>query len=112
MTAPSMHSQPAGAAPERRCDHCTQPYRPKRFWSRFCGSGCRNAWHAAEAHREQMRAAAPDLYEALVVAGEVIRERGLAAIWMNAPDKPEVTLGDKIDQALAKAGYREPKIIS
>lgn len=56
-----------------------------------------------------MREAAPELYEALVAARLAMRGTDAEHIWLNHPETPELTLGAKIDLALAKAGYREPK---
>lgn len=102
----------AQQATERPCDHCGTLFTPKRPWSRFCntrGNGCRNDFHAAEARKEAMRAAAPELFEALLAARQLIRGKDLEHVWLNYPDKPELTLGAKIDRALAKAGHKEPK---
>lgn len=118
MNAPAMHSQPAGATPERRCDHCTQPYRPKRSWSRFCGSRCRNAFHANEAHLEQQRAAAPELFAALkLIAGDSCDRltSGPGSCWTQPWTKDAQFTADRwcdrciAREALFKAGYREPR---
>lgn len=50
MNAPQTHLQPAGAT-QRPCDHCGTPFTPRRSWSRFCRSKCRNDYHLAEAHK-------------------------------------------------------------
>lgn len=103
-----MHSGAAQAA-QKACDTCGTSFKPKRSWNRFCSSKCRNAFHAAAARKEAMRKAAPELFDALLAARSAIRGRDLEHIWLNAPEKPELTLGVKIDQALAKAGHKEPK---
>jgi len=79
-------------------------FTPKRPWSRFCrthGDGCRNAFHAAEARMEAIRKAAPALYEALVRARAAIRGNDLEHVWLNYPDEPSESLGQRIDKVLA-----------
>lgn len=111
MSAPAMHLQAVGDA-QRACETCGTLFKPKRPWSRFCrthGDACRNAFHAAEARKAAIREAAEEMYEALLIVRTVIQGKDVAHIWLNAPDVPEVSLGMKIDQALAKAGWKPPK---
>ena len=103
-----MHLQAVGDA-GRACDTCGTLFKPKRAWARFCRSDCRNAFHAAEARKEAIRGAAEDLYDALLVARQIIRGMDVEHVWLNAPETPEVTLGSKIEQALAKAGWKPTK---
>lgn len=67
MNSPEMHL--AGAGKETRpCETCGTIFTPSRDWSRFCrtrGNACRNAFHGAEARVEAIKAAAPEMYEAL-----------------------------------------------
>lgn len=107
-----MHSEEAGATPEgstKPCEQCGAPFTPKRPWARFCGSGCRNDFHGAEARKEAMRAAAPELLEVLLDVRALIRGRDIEQVWLNHPQEPALTLGAKIDQVLSKAGHKEPK---
>lgn len=56
---------------EKPCEQCGAPFAPKRPWARFCGTACRNDFHAAEARKQAMRAAAPEMYDALrLIAGD------------------------------------------
>lgn len=64
MSTPAMHLQAAGK-PTTPCDTCGTPFTPRRSWSRFCSTPCRNAFHGAEKRKEAIRAAALDLYHAL-----------------------------------------------
>jgi len=95
--------------PNTACKTCGAPFFAKRKWQVFCRSDCRNAFHAAEARKEAIRGAAEDLYDALLAARVAIHGRDAEHIWLNAPETPEVTLGSKIDQALAKAGWKPTK---
>jgi hypothetical protein len=107
-----MHLKDAGATPEvatKPCERCGAPFAPKRPWARFCGSACRNDFHGAEARKEAMRTAAPELLEALLMARQAMRGKDMEQIWINYPVEPALTLGAKIDQVLAKAGHKEPK---
>lgn len=71
MSTPSMHLEAASAS-ERTCDHCGSLFKAKRGWSRFCNSGCRNAFHTQEARTEAIRRAAPRMFDALrkIAAGD------------------------------------------
>ena len=64
MNSPETHlaSQPAR---EIACDTCGTVFAVRRAWTRFCGSACRNAFHASERRLEAIRDAGPRLYEAL-----------------------------------------------
>lgn len=88
---------------------CGTTFTPKRSWSRFCSTKCRNDFHAVEARKEAIRDATTDLFEALLAARQAMRGRDLEQVWINYPHEPALTLGAKIDQVLAKAGYKEPK---
>jgi hypothetical protein len=108
MNSPETHLEPQGDA-RLACDTCGTLFKPKRSWSRFCRTKCRNDFHAAEARKEAMRQAAPELFEALLAARTIIRGKDLEHAWVNYPTEPALTLGAKIDQALALAGHKEPK---
>lgn len=45
-SAAPMHGE-AASAPLLTCDWCEAGFKPKRAWARFCGPGCRNAFHQA-----------------------------------------------------------------
>lgn len=64
MNSPETHLVKAGA-PERPCDTCGNLFKPKRPWSRFCKTACRNAFHGTEARKAAIRDVAPAMYEAL-----------------------------------------------
>lgn len=49
-TASPMHSEAQGASQaqgSKPCDQCGTPFVPKRPWTRFCRTKCRNDWHSA-----------------------------------------------------------------
>lgn len=109
-TAP-MHQEPA-SAPESsavKCGTCPKLFTPKKPWQRFCSTTCRNAFHTAEAHKEAVRKAAPDLYDALLAARQAMRGKDLEHVWVNYPTEPALELGTLADRALAKAGFKPPK---
>lgn len=84
------------------CDTCGSLFTPKRGWARFCSSKCRSAFHRAEDRKEAIRAAALDLYAALVMAREAMRGKDIEHIWLNAPTEPAETPGTRIDALLGK----------
>lgn len=107
-----MHLEAEGATPEtatKPCEQCGAAFAPKRPWARFCGTGCRNDFHGAEARKEAMRAAAAELLEMLLTVRQLIRGRDIEQVWLNHPVEPALTLGASIDKVLAKAGHKEPK---
>lgn len=59
-----MHLAASGQA-ARPCDTCGTVFTPKRAWSRFCKTGCRNAFHGREARVQAILEAAPRMFEAL-----------------------------------------------
>jgi hypothetical protein len=64
MNSPETHFAVQGAR-EISCDTCGTVFAVRRAWTRFCGSACRNAFHASERRLEAIRAAGPRLYQAL-----------------------------------------------
>jgi hypothetical protein len=52
------------------CDWCGDSFKPKRAWARFCGPGCRNAFHASEARILEIHGAALRMYAALAKIAE------------------------------------------
>ena len=102
------HLEPTGREP-RPCDTCGTVFTPKRRWSRFCKTKCRNDHHAAQAREEAKRAAAPEMYAALLATRHTIAGKDVEQVWINYPTEPAVSLGQYLDKVLAKAGYREPK---
>lgn len=111
MSTPAMHLQAAGKDP-LACETCGSLFTPKRGWARFCSTPCRNAFHAAEARKEAIRAAALDLYAGLVVARGALRGTDLEHVWINYPTKPEIGLGQLLDQVLGKLKPQiEPKAL-
>lgn len=117
MDTPQMHCDEPSAAPavpvssdaSKPCKTCLTQFRSRRRWQEFCSNRCRNEWHGKFARMARIKEAAPDLYEALVAARGAIRGQQIEHTWVNFPEKPELTLGAKLDAALAKAGYKEPK---
>jgi len=111
MGSPTMHLEPPSDVGQawKVCNTCGREVVSRRKWARFCSTKCRNDFHGAERRREAQRAAAPDLYEALLAARQAIRGQDVEHIWINYPTVPKISLGVKMDQALAKAGYKEPK---
>jgi len=111
VNSPETHLEPPSASGQsgRVCDTCGREVVSKRKWARFCSTKCRNAFHDTERRLKAQRAAAPELYEALLAARQVIRGKDAEHVWINYPTVPEISLGVKMDQALAKAGYKEPK---
>lgn len=106
-----MHLQPQGETqqPTRPCRYCGTPFIARRRWQEFCCTPHRNAWHGAEAHREQIRAAAPELYEALLNLRKAISDfngHGMPGFQDRAD---AYVLLSAADLALSKAGYRGPK---
>ena len=101
-----MHSEThlAGQGCEPRpCETCTTVFTPKRAWSRFCSTKCRNDFHAEERRKEQQRAAAPEMYEALLKIAAFDQGAEVTGSF----DEPAAA---KIARAaLVKAGYKEPK---
>lgn len=107
MDAQQTHLAAAGddGLPPRPCDTCGTAFTAKRSWSRFCSTKCRNDFHGEERRREQMRDAAPELYEALVLLHNNLAEyQRINKI--GGYDNHDMTLARA---ALAKAGYKEPK---
>lgn len=37
----------ATATPSLTCDHCRQPFMPRKAWQRFCSKACRRGFHKA-----------------------------------------------------------------
>lgn len=113
MNAPAdtsaMHLAGAEAPLTRKCRFCTTLFKPRRSWAEFCSTKCRNDFHGAERRKAQQREAAPELFAALVTARQVITGRETEFVVVNYPEQPAMGLGQLIDQALAKAGYKEPK---
>jgi predicted nucleic acid-binding Zn ribbon protein len=111
-TASAMHLQAAGAsgAPEAKCEQCGGPCQARRGWQRFCSDKCRNNFHGARRRERLIAKAAPDLFEALLAARQAIRGKDLEQVWINYPEEPALTLGAKIDRALAKAGHKSESV--
>lgn len=110
--APPMHGEAIAQSPastQHLCDSCTKPFAPRERWQHFCSAKCRNAFHTEEKRKESVRRAAPELYDALLAARQVLRGKDLEHAWVNYPEKPALELGTKIDRALAKAGYKPEK---
>lgn len=90
-TASPMHLQAAGTA-QAACDTCGALFTPKRSWSRFCTTRCRNAFHGAEARREAIKASATDMYLALRIIARSSCERlttGPGSCWSQPGLTPE-----------------------
>jgi predicted nucleic acid-binding Zn ribbon protein len=110
--ATPMHGEaiaPSPASTPPLCDSCGKPFAPRKRWQHFCSAKCRNAFHTEEKRKESVRRAAPELYDALLAARLILRGKDLEHAWVNYPTEPALTLGTKIDKALAKAGYKPEK---
>ncbi len=124
MGSAETHCARAGCEP-RDCKVCGVNFTPKRPWAAYCSQKCRNDNHAAEVRKEVQRAAAGDLYAALLelVACKDIadwldknEENGLAApgdyhvlAKRKEYNERKPKAWDTARAALAKAGYKEPK---
>ena len=58
-------SDNALSAAQRPCEECRGLFAPKRGWSRFCTTKCRNDFHGRDRRYAALREAAPRMYAAL-----------------------------------------------
>lgn len=99
MNSPETHF-PALPTENPVCKYCRGQFKPKRSWSVFCSTKCRNDYHGRSRRIEAIKARALPMYEALTTARELIRGKDVEHVWLNHPTEPALTLGDMIDAAL------------
>lgn len=100
MSTPETHSAARQSA-LIACDTCGTVFAVRRAWTRFCGSQCRNAYHAAERRLEAIREAGPRLYAVLAQLAEVEGPVGTQARNAIAGLKPPVAPKALLEKAKA-----------
>lgn len=108
MGSAETHLGKAGCEP-RPCQTCGTIYTPRRAWATFCSTKCRNDYHAEERRKDMMRAAAPELYAALLELRKAIHDYGGHGMPGFKDRAIAYQAMQDADVALGKAGYKEPK---